>query len=111
MEETLVPIEYGMEFIVVGHKDAISCKINLLFSYVLYETTYLKNCFFVLFVLFDLFVSYEFSCLICLSTCLVEGTISFLFFVWNHAQWKVIFLKLCDGHVQTFDVTLEKEKG
>jgi hypothetical protein len=40
MEETLVPIEYGMEFIVVGHKDVISCKITLLFSYVLYETTY-----------------------------------------------------------------------
>ncbi len=55
-------------------------------------------------------MSYQFSCLICLYTCLVEGTISFLFFVWNHAQWKVIFLKLCDGHVQTFDVTLEKEK-
>jgi len=78
MEETLVPIEYGMEFIVVGHKDAISCKITLLFSYVLYETTYLKNWFF---VLFDLFVSYQFSCLICLYTCLVQGTISFLFFV------------------------------
>ncbi len=76
-----MPIEYGMEFIVVGHKDAICCKIVLFFSYVLYETTYLKNWFF---VLFDLFVSYVFSCLICLSTCLVEGTIK-----------KIIFLRSC----------------
>ncbi len=30
-------------------------------------------------------------------------------FFWDHAWWKVILLKLCDD-LQTFDVTLEKEK-
>jgi hypothetical protein len=36
---------------------------------------------------------------------LVEVTIKTNFF-WDHAWWKVIFLKLCDGHLQT----LEKEE-
>jgi hypothetical protein len=89
MEETFVPIEYGMEFIVVGHKNAICCKITLLFSYALYEiTSFFSFLFLICYV-----------CVICifflifLFTCLVEGTIKTNFF-WRSCMMESHFTKI-----------------